>query len=48
MSSRRGWRAKRIMKLFGMVDDGLIYHRVSAGEPKAPIGRGQKQLPLPP
>jgi len=28
------------------VNGGLIYHCVNAGEPKPPIGRGQKQLLL--
>jgi len=32
--------------VWGMVNDGLIYHRVNAGEPRALIGRGQKQLPI--
>ena len=32
--------------VWGVVNDGLIYHHVNAAEPKAPNGSGEKQLPL--
>jgi len=32
--------------VWGIVNDGCLYYRVNAREPKAPIGRGQKQLSL--